>query len=134
MKSMFAVLMLAVSLSAFAQEKTDPVHAVVAPKPVETSAPAAPKVEAVRFNADEHSHLRDLQVKKMKAYDAVIAANEAFKEADKELQAGVQELYTKHGLDVNQDPLCDGPVSADCADVKVDEIIAKKMPVQQAKK
>lgn len=123
MKSMFAVLMLAVSLSAFGQEKMESVHAVV-----------APKAEVVRFNSEEHSHLRDLQVKKMKAYDALAAADAAFKEASQELQAGVQELYTKHGLDVKRDPLCDGPVSADCADVKADEIIAKKMPVQQAKK
>jgi hypothetical protein len=125
-KSILAIVVLAMCMAA-AQDKS-------AAQPDAPTPTVAAKPEVVKFIGDEHGRLRDLQVAKMNAYAALVAANEAYQQADKEMQEGVQKVYAAHGLDTQRDPLCDGPVGAECADVKKGDLVAKKMPTQQAKK
>lgn len=139
MKSIFAIIVLAGGLATFAQQPSvqpsasDTVSVVSKAIP-EKAALTAAKPEIIHFRSDSELEIRKLQVKKMKAYAALVSANEAYQQADKEAQTGVQKLYTEYGLDAQRDPLCDGPVGAECADIKDGDLVAKKMPVQQAKK
>lgn len=142
MKSIFAIVILAVSLAAVAQSRRPPVdnEGVRADSVNSLAVPEKPaplvaaKPEVIRFKSESELTLRKLQVKKMKAYSTLVSANEAFQQATKEMDAGVQKVYAEYGLDAQRDPLCDGPSSDQCLDVKDGDLVVKKMPVQQAKK
>jgi hypothetical protein len=122
MKTIFAVVILALSLAAVAQEKP-------------TEKPSLPVL-----TAQEQLHLRNLQVVKLNALQAYQSAIQqlpeyrAAQEAQTKLDEAVAELYKAHRVDAKTINFCDGPSVSGCSEFKVGEMGFGVPPAQQATK
>jgi len=123
--------------AAFAQDR-ELINAKNAEKEV------TPKVAVPVLSAQKQLELRNLQVVALQAHAADDAdlqqylqnspKHQAALNADADLQNAVVVTKRELGIDERTRHLCDGPDNGVCKDVKVGELAAREIPVQQAKK